>query len=690
MIKTFNIDKLKIPLIGLLPLFYLAISVLVNSAGYFSFSLFQKEILTINYSLDFILISYLFIYSIYLFLISRTKTPFYLLTFLSISIHFYYFLKYEEKLEVLLIKIFLFGFIFYMTLISKKIIFLNLTNLLVGLTLLCYLLNISKYSWLFFLLIPIVLYKDLGFEKVFLISLIIPLLDVFKNLDFLILIVIFILFIKDFDRVNYLNKYSFFSVSLIYCLLRFKELSYYLRTNPDTWSWMFSGIRMEIYNLKVYTSLWDYKGPVNGLIYHGIVKFANIFDLHLFDALTFIFLFIIFFITNYYFQQLNTYENKSKLFLFIIVIYLLLILTNEIKGQLRLDPRLVGSCLLTIGLHNFTKHNFFIGGVFTALSIFCLISFLIPVFFIGITLLILRKINYQIIFGGFSVFVFFGFYLFYTDQIQEYLFFNYQILFAFIEWEGNFTVLDFIKQFSLIFINLTIFYIMYLKHNRNRINTSVILYTAFLIGEVLHIHLTEARWYHYKILLVLPTVLLFYYLINENYKNYYFKFREFSILFLALIFIFGINSVSMFPNYIIPTNDFGLLKILNPDEPYLNERYSSHLLTKDIFEFKPAIFLTYEDEDYNYFFNEYGLIQTTRFSSYYWFVESSFTNNSLVDKVLIAELFKEDISNENPQYLVKNNNFEYSSISNPQFLSEVNKYTNLIYCTDTSCLYEKD
>ena len=45
MIKTFNIDKLKIPLIGLLPLFYLAISVLVNSAGYFSFSLFQKEIL---------------------------------------------------------------------------------------------------------------------------------------------------------------------------------------------------------------------------------------------------------------------------------------------------------------------------------------------------------------------------------------------------------------------------------------------------------------------------------------------------------------------------------------------------------------------------------------------------------------------------------------------------------------------
>ena len=145
----------------------------------------------------------------------------------------------------------------------------------------------------------------------------------------------------------------------------------------------------------------------------------------------------------------------------------------------------------------------------------------------------------------------------------------------------------------------------------------------------------------------------------------------------------------MFSNYIIPTNDFGIVKILYPDEQYLNERYGSHLLTKEISEYKPAIFLTYEDEDFNFFFNEYGLIQTTRFPSYYWFVDSSFTNNSLVDKELIAELFIKDIENENPQYLVINNNFEVSSISNLQFLSEVNEYTNLIYCTDTSCLYEK-
>jgi len=355
---------------------------------------------------------------------------------------------------------------------------------------------------------------------------------------------------------------------------------------------------------------------------------------------------------------------------------------------LRLDPRLVGSCLLTIGLFNFTKQKYFKSGIFIALSIFCLISFLITVGFIGLTMLTLRKINYQIIFGAFSVFVFFGIYLFYTDQIQEYLFFNYQILFAFIEWEGNFTVFDFITQFSLIFINIIIFYIMYLKLNRNKINTPIIFFTAFLIGEVLHIYLTEARWYHYKILLVLPTILLFYYLINENFKNYFFKFKEFSVLFIVLIFIFGINSVSMFSNYIIPTNDFGIVKILYPDEQYLNERYGSHLLTKEISEYKPAIFLTYEDEDFNFFFNEYGLIQTTRFPSYYWFVDRSFTNNSLVDKELIAELFK-DIDNENPQYLVINNNFEVSSISNLQFLSEVNEYTNLIYCTDTSCLYEK-
>ena len=222
-------------------------------------------------------------------------------------------------------------------------------------------------------------------------------------------------------------KSGFSLILLLYLVSRVLDLSYSMRLNNDHYVWIVSAMRMEYYDLNVYSAAIEHKGPVIMFVYFLILKIFGISNIWL--GISVFYLSSVALIAYLIFQILKIkFSNEN--FIFLILSFLILILTLDPNAPLlKFDTRFLGSTFLLIALYFYlVKENLKYFTFFTFLASFTIGSFVITHLVLSIFVWIMSKYDketftklfiYNFIWTSLSII-----YLFFTKQLYDFYVLN--------------------------------------------------------------------------------------------------------------------------------------------------------------------------------------------------------------------------------------------------------------------------
>jgi len=439
-----------------------------------------------------------------------------------------------------------------------------------------------------------------------------------------------------------------------------------LKLNIDNYVFFFTGVRSNFLNESVYSGSIDNKGFFLFEIYKYLSKFATFLGIEQWNYI-FIGLCIFLFIFIYIFNKVSTIFENSLLIKSTLVLLAVNDVLFDVDKTVRFGARLIGSLLILIGIYFIIKKNLFVGSIFLTLSNFVLISFIIPTLFIVLFLMFEDKKNLVFIkYLLFNLSVV-TLYLFLTNQLDYYFLVQIKFLLAASSQGLNTNlflhfIILYLLPFSLIFLSLKNNFL----NDKDKFISKIFL--IWLSGEVLHLFLTNARYSHYKNLLIIPTIFVI------------------SIFFINLkeIRLYGIKLVVL----VTILTFLGSDNLAKHYQPHANMTSLNTFEKKELVQEKDnkyGVYLTFSANDFSYYYDNYKIIPSTRA----WVLVATDNDiSSWVSSEEILEYFFKDYTNENPKYLIINNE-TYEDLNNLQLFSKLKDEFELIECYQETCLYIK-
>ncbi len=577
----------------------------------------------------------------------RTFEPFHLLNVLSISCIVPIFLK------NLFFKNFYVANILFSILIFENLpFFLNRINFFKD--------NSEIYLFLFFILIiQIQKSKD----------------NVYFILPFLLISIFLNFFVSLFAIFYFLQKEKITKQNhliILFITFGFYIFSYSgviiqsLKLNIDNYVFFFTGLRSNYLSEPVYFGAIDNKGFFLFEIYKYLSKFASLLGIEQWNYI-FIGLCIFLIIFIYIFNKVSAIFENSLLIKLPLILLVMNDVLFDVDKTVRFGARLIGSLLILIGIYFIINKNLFVGSIFLTLSNFVLISFIIPTLFIVLFLLFEDKknlvfIKYLLI--NLSVITL---YLFLTNQLDYYFLVQIEFLLSASSQGLNtnlflrFMILYFLP-FSLIFLSLKNNFL----NDKEKFISNIFL--IWLSGEVFHLFLTNARYSHYKNLLIIPTV----FVISIFFLNLK-EIRFYGIKLVILVIILNFLVSDNLPKHYQPHVNISSLNTFEKKEPVQEK------------DNKYGVYLTFSADDFSYYYDNYKIIPSTKA----WVLVATDNDiSSWVSGEEILEYFFQDYSYENPKYLIINNE-TYEDLNNLQLFSKLKDEFELIECYQETCLYNK-
>lgn len=488
------------------------------------------------------------------------------------------------------------------------------------------------------------------------------LLSIFLDIFIGIFVLLYFLIKDEISKLNHLSILLVFFV--IYILNYSKEVIDSLKLNIDNYVFFFTGLRSNILGEPVYYASLDNKGFFLFEIYKILSKFTTFIGIeqwnYIFLGLS---LFLIIFI--FIFNKISTIFQNSILIKFTLVLLVVNDVLFDIDKTVRFGSRLIGSLLILLAIFFIINKKLYIGSIFLLLSNFVLISFVIPLSLIVLFLLFKDKKNLVVIKYLFINLAVIIFYLLATNQLDYYYLTQIKFLTSAASESFNLnmffrTVILHMLPFSLILIT---FKNQYLNEKEKFITN---LFYIWLLGEILHLLLTSARYSHYKNLLIIPSVFVIS-LLFKNINEVNFHGVKIVIL-LIILFNYGPNDIQKNYQAFINTG-------------FVNEVEKVKINVEKEYQF--GVYLTFTADDYRYYFDNYKIIPSTK--AWVLVAMDNDMRNWLSSEEMLKYFFQ-DYTEENPKYLIINNK-TYEDLNNLQLFSKLKKEFELTECHQETCLY---
>jgi len=554
----------------------------------------------------------------------------------------------------------------------------------------------DSYSWIFLFIISYSIDKISQQKKYVLFFL--TFLFSINSLNVIIFTYILILFIsvnQKYFNMKIINSKSGFSlILLLYLVSRVLDLSYSMRLNNDHYVWIVSAMRMEYYDLNVYSAAIEHKGPVIMFVYFLILKIFGISNIWL--GISVFYLFSVALIAYLIFQILKIkFSNEN--FIFLILSFLILILTLDPNAPLlKFDTRFLGSTLLLIALYFYlVKENLKYFTFFTFLASFTIGSFVITHLVLSIFVWIMSKFNketfmklfiYNFIWTSLSLI-----YLFFTEQLYDFYVLNIKFNLALSDTTYYYSLEQAIKKNIIPFLIVCFSLLIYLKIRKVDKYSILIIWP---IIEILHLKLTGPRFPDYQVILYIPFFLCLAYLLLFIYEDK--KQLLYQKIFLFLFVTFAI----LFPEVrSYPINNIGSDNILIGNRIFMStdfknskssSKYEKLLVNdKSLKEYKAGVLIANLDQTRFDAIFKYNIIPSTRMWYYSSHYRSSSVNwNNFYSDENFSEFFNKDMLNENPKIVIFENTFNpndtYLNLLSG-YISQRNQTTN---CFEQYCVME--
>ena len=462
-----------------------------------------------------------------------------------------------------------------------------------------------------------------------------------------------------------LNEYKYyFPFLLIFVFSSLNSFYHTTKSNIDNYIFFIGGLKSNLFNLEVYDTTLDIKG----FILYEIFKISSKIILFMEINQWFIFIFlilIILFVTNFCIYKLLSAESTNPE----IIIFIQFFITQDLlfdSYETRVGARIIGSVFLLLSIYFLHLEKYYYSSLFLLSSIFTLISFIIPAFIIFIYITVLKLKNYK----NYCLYMFlniglFIFYLIITNQLYKYYTLNLDFIFNYNS--GHYSKIPTFGFLNMFILMLVPIFLISLKFDFKLFEFKKLnlpsLALVWFIGELLHLYLSEARFDHYKNLLIIPVYLLLGIIISKESK---FDFKK---IFIVLIVIFlGYSNFNSSTNY----------EVRQTSLTFKDIEINKHAAKKD---FSYGIFISKLDPNiYYHFFEVNSIIQAPRSWLLFEYPRTyNFNENE------IFTFFIEDIKRYNPSVVVVARDFElensYHFIQN--FIADL----EISKCNDTYCTY---
>lgn len=467
-----------------------------------------------------------------------------------------------------------------------------------------------------------------------------------------------------FIILNYkkLNKYIYYFPFLIIFIVNSLESFYHTtKSNIDNYIFFIGGLKSNFFNIEVYEATLDIKGFMLYEIFKISSKIIMFLEINQWFVFIFLIL-IILFVTNFCIFKLLSKENTSPEIIVLVQFFISQDLLFD-SNETRVGARIIGSVFVLLSIYFLSLDKYFYSSLFLLSSIFTLISFIIPAFMIFVYVTVSKVRNYYLyMFVGSCLFLF---YLVFTNQLYEYYILNLDFLLNFNSGHyTNISTFGFLNIFILllipIFLILLKFDFKLLEFKKFNLQTMALIW---FIGELLHLYLSEARFDHYKNLLIIPVYLLIGIVISNESK---FDFKKIFIVFTALLI--GYSNFNSSNNYEV--NKSGLT--------FSNIEINKHVSKKD---FSYGVFISKLNPNIYYpFLEENSIVQGPR--SWLLFEDPETIN---FNEEEIFTFFKEDIRRYEPSIVVVARDFELEN--SYTFIQSFVTSLEIIECNDIYCTY---
>jgi hypothetical protein len=553
----------------------------------------------------------------------------------------------------------------------------------------------NKNSWQVLVLFFLISNKYTNREKT--IIFLLGILSFYYSLQFLIISILAFLFINSSEVRNYyLEKIAILLLLPTYVLFRFEELSKHFTIDPDHFVWIFTAIRMEELNLGFLEATLESKGIFLYFLYFLANFLSTLFKISIWKILSFAYLLLCYFLFLYILKMNNKLYEKSTLN-FAIAFLLFLDLTND--ERIKFDARFLGSLFIFFGLYQILIHKKdFLGGVLLASSLFSLLTFGLPVAFLSIYLVIIKK-RINILYGQLALLTIVLIHLITSGQIYQAYIMNFKIYFGSQYPYTKIPLIDIVNRNPFLYISIIAFLTLTFALWKVLKNKEIItVFLIWLLSEFIHLYLSGPRFEHYSILILVPSYLVLNLLFNEidlieNLKTHLNVDVRLITLFI-LFCSFGILHSNYFPYHKnFPNEMYGDYISLSSSIFEINEdsvKSSYNLPDLRYHEnYEYGIYVTYSPKVFINYFENYSILPSGSGWQIVWH-RSNFINYEFFfsDKYFYDDLFN-DYALENPKYAIIEE-AEISRLRNSHILNFINENFYLISCEENVCLYEKN
>ena len=554
----------------------------------------------------------------------------------------------------------------------------------------------DSYSWIFLYIISYSI-DEISQQKKYVLFFL-TFLFAINPLNIIIFTYIFILFIsvnQKFFNWKIINTKSFFIlILLVYLASRVLDLSYTLRLNNDHYVWIVSAMRMEYYDLNVYSAGIEHKGPVIMLVYFLILKIFGISNIWL--GISISYLSTVALIAYIIFKTLKMkFSNEN--FILLILSFLVLILTLDPNAPLlKFDTRFLGSTFILIALYFYlVKDNLLYFTLFTFLAPFTIGSFVITHLVLSIFVLILSRFDketfkklfiYNFIWSSLSLI-----YLFFTRQLYDFYVLNIKFNLALSNTTYYYSLEQAIKKSIIPFLIICFSLVIYLKIRKVDKYAILIIWP---IVEILHLKLTGPRFPDYQAILYIPFFLCLAYLLLFIYED------KKQLLYQGILLFLFVTLSIFFPEVrSYPINNIGSDNILIGNRIFMStdfknsKSYSKYeklsLNEKNLNEYKAGILIANLDQTKFDAIFKYNIIPSTRMWVYSSHYRSSSVNwNNFYSDENFSKLFNKDILNENPELVIIENTFDLNNTHLNLLGGYISQKNQTTECFEQYCVIE--
>jgi len=265
-----------------------------------------------------------------------------------------------------------------------------------------------------------------------------------------------------------------------------------------------------------------------------------------------------------------------------------------------------------------------------------------------------------------NVFLFL-FYLAITNQLYEYYILNLDFVLNYnSRLYSNKPTLGFLNIFVMLLFPI---FLIKLKFDFKlldfkTINLQTMVFVWF-VGELLHLYISEARFGHYKNLLIIPVYLLLGIVISNESK---FDFRKILIVFAAILI--GYSNVNSTINYQVSLSTL----------TYKDIEIKKNIVKKD-FSYGVLLLPLKDSNIYYHFLENYSIIQAPRA----WLFFLNPENVNFFNEEELLTFFKEDLIRYETSVVVVGRDFELENIYT--FIQNFIDNLEIIECNDIYCIY---